>query len=46
MLEKINNYKGVIVFYILLVLILMLISNHNKQIDIQLKEANAYKLAY
>lgn len=36
MLAKFNDYKGVIIFYILLTLILIIVSYHNKQIDIKL----------
>lgn len=33
MIAKLNDYKGVIIFYILLALILMGMSMRNKQID-------------
>lgn len=39
MLNKIYDYKGVIIFYILLALILMIISNHNRNIDIKLNNS-------
>lgn len=45
MLEKIYNYKGVIIFYILLALILCAISNHNKKIDVKMQSTN-YVLEY
>ena len=45
MLEKINNYKGVIIFYILLALILLAVSYHNKQVDVRM-QANNYILEY
>ena len=40
MLTKLNDYKGVIIFYILLALILMIVSYHNKQIDMKLDNQN------
>jgi hypothetical protein len=34
MVAKINNYKGVIIFYLLLALFLMLLSWHNKKMNL------------
>ncbi len=34
MVAKINNYKGVIIFYLLLALFLLLLSWHNKRMDL------------
>ena len=42
MFAKINDYKGVIIFYILLALILMALSYRSKQIDMhQIKSFNS-----
>ena len=41
MVAKINNYKGVIIFYLLLALFLVLLSWHNKKMDLNsFKEVN------
>ena len=40
MLMKISNYKGVIIFYLLLILFMVLISSHNKSIDMNLRSTN------
>ena len=34
MLAKINSYKEVIIFYILLILILFVVSVHNQEIEV------------
>jgi len=46
MFAKINNYKGVIIFYLLLALILILVSNHNKQIDMHIINNTNYIMHY
>ena len=35
MLKKFDDYKGVIIFYLLLAMILVIVSYHNKNIDMK-----------
>ena len=42
MFEKVLSFKEVAVFYILLALILFVVAEHNKKIDVHIEGANYY----
>lgn len=42
MFEKVLSFKEVAIFYILLALILFLVAEHNKQIDVHIQGTNYY----
>ena len=46
MLKKFDDYKGVIIFYLLLAMILAIVSFHNKSIDMKGNTNSSYLANY